>query len=214
MLWIQRLPEPAFRQSPMVLACACLGPAALAVALDAVAWMGPALMIPWIALVHSQRSARKNAAPHRNATFLALLGSCAAFIACRQIPALSQLLSDLAQKGPEFWRTARVQSPPDVFHALQRCARADAFHGFARSAERRLSCAVGPLRTMIRLLAGPALAHRLLICRSRPSAYRLKLLVSNPVGSHARLECFAHVDSVHARSRGAQGDGCRQPLPA
>jgi hypothetical protein len=158
MLWTQRPPNPARQLFPAFVGCACLGVTAVACALDAMAMLGPAMCAGWFGLLAGPKEARKHDGTNRNVTFLALIGSCAALLACRQMPALPHLLSDLAQKGPEYWRTARVQSPPDVFHALQRCARADTFHGLATSAERRLSGATGtlgfgPLGAMIRLLA-------------------------------------------------------------
>jgi len=84
-----------------------------------------ALAIVPLCLPHPGRSARPGP---RELAAIALFGSAAACVLWPSHAArLGQLLSELCHRGPEWWRCARIQSPPEIVSTLQGCVQPDRF---------------------------------------------------------------------------------------
>ncbi len=78
-----------------------------------------------LCLPHPGRSARPGP---RELAAIALFGSAAACVLWPSHAArLGQLLSELCHRGPEWWRSARIQSPPEIVSTLQGCVQPDRF---------------------------------------------------------------------------------------
>lgn len=126
--------------------------------------------------------ARRHNAPRlgpRDLAAVALFGSAAAFVLWpSQAARLGQLVAELCQRGPEWWRSARIQSPPEIVSTLQGCVQPD-----------RISHLPAPIRSSLRTRDCDAVAKALarIIALARLRTRLLAVQPGDPSRRPARL---------------------------
>jgi len=78
-------------------------------------------------------------------TFVVFLGGVAAVIGVlvprviAELSGISQFVAEYAQKGPEYWQSARERLPPELITALQDLLRSDKMQDLAATAAKRVA---------------------------------------------------------------------------
>lgn len=133
---------------------------------------GLALALTPLCLTRSRNAPRLGP---RELAAVAMFGSAAAFVLWPSHAArLGQLVAELCQRGPDWWRSARIQSPPEIVSTLQGCVQPD-----------RISHLPAPIRSSLRTRDFDAVAKALsrIIALAR---LRTRLLAVQPGDSNRR----------------------------